>query len=1069
MVELIALGPLELRHNGRRYTLGPLKNRRVLAVLLHARGKPVSVETLMARVWGESEFSDNSVATMRSYLSKLRRQLDEAGLGERLPPCESGGYRLIARPDEVDVLRFEQLGNRARAAAARGDAETAIGLLRDAEALWRGEPLPEFTANEWAASVRSRLAEDLVRVKEQRIGLELERGGHADLIGELQELVAQNPFAQQAVYSWMLALYRSGRHADALKVYQDTYRRFDDELGTPPSARLQRLNRQIIEQDPALDLPAAPTAAATPGPAATSHAPPARPATSTSPVVCNLPRDTSEFTGRAFQLATLLGDFRSPEDDDHATAPPVYVLYGMPGIGKTATAVRAAHSMAHRFPDGVHYVNLRGYSETAHCDPHEALAILLRTSGAATELPESLDERAAWWREWTARHDTLVVLDNACETRQVAPLLPVAPSCRAIVTSRVRLPGLDGARDVLVDALSTKESMRLFRRVAGASRTTDDAALRRVVEACGRHPLALQLLAGRYRHRTSWDLEYLHKRLTQSHDPLSEFDPSLAQAFQFSYTELTAQARLLLRRLALHTGPVITLGGVSALLGTDPSSARAAVEALQDAHLLSEEPIGCFSLHDLVRAFAVQACRREEPEAAARCASRRLLAYYLHSADRADRLANPRRRRLRILTEPDERPVHPEEFDDENEASGWLDLERTNLLAAARTAVESAPRYVPRFAHVLAATLKLWGARRVAARLHSQAVDELRDGIERRSLAQALTDRADILAQERPSDALDDASEALAIYEQLSDEAGCADALLQMGRVHVAAGRNQEALDTLHRPLRLYRSSGDLFHQAETLNVQGVALHYLGDHAAAQERFRLMLTLARRLDDPHLESQALNNLGDLALLEERHDDAREYFEQARDLNRRFGSVRSRAIVECNLAAIYKISGEPERALSALRRALDTYRDGGDTSGEADTLVTLGETYAEMNRRQEALLHFTRAEEVSRGIENGYEQQRALIGIADVQRASGRANLARATYERALRIARNLDYSLGSARAMDGLAHTATHSPDGRDAARAYGEEALTIYAKLGSAAEAATLKRFLLSTKATGS
>lgn len=1072
MVDLFALGPLELWHEGTQYELGPVQ-RRVLAVLLHARGEPVSVEKLTERVWEDGEPPANSLETMRTYICKIRRRLEDAGNEARLESLPPRQYRLRVRQDGVDLLRFGHLLARARAAIGKGDAETAVALLREAEALWRGDPLAEFTG-EWAASVRTRLREDLLRVKQARIGQELELGRHADLVGELGELVAENPFAQQLVHLRMLALYRSGRHAEAQEAYQATYRRFA-RMGMRPGAELQKLNQRIIAQDPELDLnlnsrPGAEARAgavpSAPEPARGAEQPAEAPAAARPSG--NLPRDTRDFTGRTGELAALLADPVHADGDD-GTATPVTVLYGMPGIGKTATAVRAAHRMKDRYPDGAYYVDLRGYSDQSRCEPREALALLLRTSGAAAELPDSLDERAARWREWTARHRALVVLDNAYATQQVTPLLPGAPGCRAIVTSRVRLAGLDGAQLLFLDALSANEAMELFSRVAGAARTSDQAALAQIVDACGRHPLALQLLAGRFRHRESWDLEHLHDRLVQADDPLEEFDAGLSQTFQLSYAELGDGARKLLRRLALHTGPDTTVGGVSALLGTDTPTAGQGIEALQDAHLLTEARRGRYSLHDLVRAFALQVCRRDEPEAVRHAATDRLLSYYLCGADRADRLVHPRRRRLPVgNTEVAEVPLDAKEFADADEASVWLDVERANLLSAACTAKDSAPSHVVGFSHVLAPTLRSWGVWRLAAELHANAVSVLRSGSDRRALAQALTDRAGIRAQECPSGALDDTSEALSLFEQLGDAEGTAAALLQLARGRVAAGRLDSALRTLDRALRLHEERGDRYSQAEVLNVQGVALHYRGDHRAAAERFRAMLRLAEELEDLQLESQGHNNMGDLAVRQERYEDARDHFEKSLALARRFGGLRDCVILEANLAVVYNAMGEPERALESLQRALTSYRAGGETSGEADTLIALGETFANMGRRQEALLHFTKAEEVARSIDNAYEQQRALVHMADLQRASGRLNQAMGIYERALRISRKINYRLGSARALDGLARgSALTSARGR--ARAWGEEALALYKRLGAKAEVASLRSFLGDLKATGS
>jgi DNA-binding SARP family transcriptional activator len=550
MVNLLALGPIELWSEGRQHPLGSLKERCVLAVLLHARGEPVSMETVAACVWDDGEPPQDTVGNIRTYISRLNKRLRKVGDVVRVERCSPGRYRLRAAPGAVDLTCFRDLRTRARAAVGRHDAEEAIALLREAEALWRGEPLREF-GGDWAKPLSHRLHEDLLRVKEERISLELALGGHADLVGELHELVARNPFAQRAVGFLMKALYRSGRHADALDVYRNTYRLLGERLGIRPDAGLQRLNRQIIDQDPELDREAQPPAGATARrPAAAGHdAAPGRRAAGT------LPRDTAEFTGRTGQLAILLAESGREDDGEAAdagTSLPLTVVYGMAGIGKTATAVRAAYRLRERYPDGQFYVDLRGYSEQSRCEPREALALLLGSCGAATDLPDSLDERAARWREWTARHRALVVLDNARATYQVNPLLPGAPTCRAIVTSRNRLSGLDGATPVFLDVLSLNEGMELFTRIAGAARTRDRVTLSHVVDACGRHPLAIQLLAGRYRHRDSWDLEHLLERLTEAQDPLEEFDEALTAAFQLSYAELDGRSQHLLRLLALR-------------------------------------------------------------------------------------------------------------------------------------------------------------------------------------------------------------------------------------------------------------------------------------------------------------------------------------------------------------------------------------------------------------------------------------------------------------------------------------------------------------------------------------
>ncbi|GAB2768830.1 AfsR/SARP family transcriptional regulator [Streptomyces daliensis] len=1136
MVELLALGPLELWHEGRQYELGSVKERRVLAVLLHARGEPVSVDALMARVW-DDEMPRTAVETLHSYLSRLRGHLRQAvgGLAWVEHPSSRLYQLRVDNPDDVDLLRFQRLRNDAQSAAGRGDRELAVGLLTTAEALWRGQPFAEFTGG-WADSARARLNEDHLRVREARIRLELEMGRHADLIGELHELAAENPLAQQITAALMLALYRSGRHVEALALYQNTYRRLRRELGIEPGPELREMHCRILEQDPVLlgsgQGDGAP-GTVTGTPVATAEEGRTEPA----PAPSTLPRDTRHFTGRLDELATLLAESDAAQGGDiadldgadgadgtpvppasrgpdpagtvapaatvgpagsaapaatvdsartvapaatvtpartaapvgNATALPLTVVHGMPGVGKTALALRAAHRLSARYPDGQFYVDLRGYSPQPRYEPAEALAALLRAAGAGQsgdELPDSLDELTSRWREWTARRRVLLILDNARDAEQVTPLLPGAAACRAIVTSRNRLAGLDGASWLYLDVLSASEAATLFTRVAGASRASDTVALRRLVEACGCHPLALQLLAGRFRHRESWDLQHLVDLLDQAPDTLDEFDDGVASAFQLSYAGLDTSTRRLFRRLALHPGPDLTLDGAAALAGADTARTRREVEELLDRHLLEEPVRGRYRLHDLARAFGRRACRGDEPAEGCRDALQRLLSLFLTAADRADRLAHPQRRRLPVGAERESAYVTG--FADRDEALVWLAVERANLLAVARTAAAQAPAYAALFPHVLAQVLKLWGAWDVAAELHGAAVAALRESGDRRALAQTLVERADVLAQGHHEEALRCAREALALFDALGDPRGRADALLQTGRARLAAGQGTAALRDLDQALALYRDIGARHGEAETLNVRGVALHYGGDYEAAVECFLAMLAICEALQDPHGQAQALNNLGEIQWLEGHYERAREYYERSLTLVRDFGGRQELAILDTNLGGVHRATGDTERALACFHRALASYRASCDTSGEADTLISLGTAYADMNRKGEALLHFNMAEEVARRTGNAYERQRALIGVGGVQRESGRFTTAMEIYEEARRVASEIGFPLGSAHALAGLARTSL-SAHSIEEARSYGEQALTLYRDLGAEAEAGALTGLMRGLGETGS
>jgi DNA-binding SARP family transcriptional activator len=1065
-VDLLVLGPLELWHDQRQHELGSLKERCVLAVLLHARGEPVAVDTLVDRVW-DGEPPPSALDTLHSYLSRLRGRLRRA-VGDdlvRVVRPSSRQYQLRADPDDIDLLRFGRLRSEAVAAAARNERELAVGLLRTAEALWRGEPLAEFADNSWAQSARVRLAEDHRRVREERIGLEMELGRHADLVGELQELASQNPFAQQVIGSLMLVLYRSGRHDEALAVFRDTRTRLHRSQGIEPTAELQQLHLRMLEQDQELlRSETEPTARLVPFSSSAASAAPLAPDRSVEPRNC-LPRDTPDFVGRVSELRILLAE--AAVGDDASTALPVTVIHGMPGIGKTALAVHTAHLLTPAYPDAQLYVDLRGHSGQQPLEPADALAGLLHATGRHGELPPAVDERIALWRDWTARRRALVVLDNARDAAQVAPLLPGSPACRVLVTTRNRLAGLEGAASLFLDGLSGQEAASLFARVAGTSRVAaEPEELEQVADACACHPLALQVLASRFRHREAWDLQHLLDRLARASRPLQEFDALIDAVFRFSYTELGARTQELFRLLALHPGPDLTLSAAAALAGPDfgdePTRLERCVEELLDSSLLEEPVRGRYRLHDLTRSYAAQVGLDTDTERIRRSATDRLAAHYLATAYRADRLARPHRRAVPLpLPHGTASWTGPGvALSDADEASVWLTVERANLTAVASLAAAEHPQYAVLYPRVLAKSLKLWGAWGVASELFEAALPALRATGNRALLAQTLTARADLLAQCNHGEALESATEALSIHEELQDAHGRADALFQSGRARLAAGHGDTALPVLDQALALYRTVGDPAGEADCLNVQGAALSYAGRYDEALGKVQRMEAIYERLPDPHGLAQALNNRGELHFLKGRYEDARNCYERSLVLMRQYGGRVDLAILSTNLGGVHQAMGRTDEALTHFERALAAHRASGDSLGEADALIGTGTAHARSGRRGEALLHFTMAERIAVGIDNPYERLRALIGAADVQRESGRLDLASQGYERALEVAERAHFALGSAHALAGLARTAALSrPAGP--ADGYGAQAAARYRSLGAETEATDLLRFL--------
>jgi len=259
-VEFRILGPLEVREQGRSLPLGGAKQRALLAILLLHPNEVVSTDRLIDGLWGERPPS-TATKTLQVYVSQLRKKL-----GKELLVSHPPGYLLRVDEGARDLDRFEALVSEAKGAA---EPYAAAAKLREALALWRGSPLADFAYYAFAVSEVERLSELRLAALEERLELELALGLHADLIGELEALVAEHPFRERLPWQLMLALYRCGRQAEAIEVYEQARRALREELGLDPGKSLRDLHQAILRQDPSLDLAAEPV----PAPAVSSSMP----------------------------------------------------------------------------------------------------------------------------------------------------------------------------------------------------------------------------------------------------------------------------------------------------------------------------------------------------------------------------------------------------------------------------------------------------------------------------------------------------------------------------------------------------------------------------------------------------------------------------------------------------------------------------------------------------------------------------------------------------------------------------------------------------------------------------
>ena len=696
-MEFRLLGQVELWDGDRRCELGSTKERYVLAMLLLADRKPVSIDSMIDGVWENAP--SKARASIHTYITRLRGRLDrEFANGNAHIVSRAGAYALEVDPELVDVQRFRELHKQARSIADSGDDAEAIRLLAQAERLWRGQPLSDLRG-EWAENRRTALGNEHRAGIGKRIALELDAGRHNDLVAELSGLVTQHPYDEAFVEYLMVALYRCGRQSDALEVYRQARNRLVSELGTEPGPALRVTHDRILAGDPGLLTPAT-----------RGRSPSAR-------LADNLPRDIQTFTGRGNELDRLYAMLESTP-----TAVTSALLTEWPASARRRS--RPTSAPARRPVSGrSDLLDLRGHDPHRNpLDPADGLEILLRMVGKdSSRIPETLEERVALWRERLAERRVLLMLDDAERADQVSPLLPGAPGCLVLVTSRSRLVGLNGVRSLSLEVLAPEEASLLFRQTVGQDRRLDAHAVNEVVRLCGYLPLAITISATLLRNRPARSIEAHVAKLTRTKNRLAQLrvgDLDLATAFELSYRDLSPDRRRAFRRLGLHIGADLTVDAAAALIDCDRSEAEDALEELIDHHLIEEPHSGRARFHDLLREYARECAAREESKDEPRRAAQRLLDFYLNTADQADRVLYSYQHRADASFSSAASDI----VGDARTATDWLRDERVNLVACARYADEYGfPAYAVRFSSVLATFLKQSAHWDDAGRLHETA------------------------------------------------------------------------------------------------------------------------------------------------------------------------------------------------------------------------------------------------------------------------------------------------------------------------------------------------------------
>lgn len=884
-----ALGPLEVAGADGWQRVAAAKPRALLAILVAGRGRPVSVDRLVDELWDDAA-PRSAINLIQQYVRQIRQLLGDPA-GERLR-TRAPGYELPLGENELDVAHFECLVERASGLIERGDRAVAADVLVDALDLWRGEPFADVPKSSRLAAEAERLEQLRLTATESRIAADLELGRHATAVPELTELTAEHAVRERLWELLMLALYRSGRQADALEAYRRLYAILDTELGVEPARGVRDLHQRILVADPGLDPPPA-APAAVPGPSL--------------PVPRQLPPDVSGFVGRVDALARL--DALVP-DGPASGGPVIATVTGMGGVGKTALAVHWGHRVADRFPDGQLYVNLRGFDEAGQRQPEAVLHSFIEALGVAPErIPADIDAQAGLYRSLLAERRILVLLDNARDVEHARPLLPAGPGCMAVVTSRDRLTGLvaaAGAHPTPVDLLTDTESRQLLVNRIGADRVdAEPGAVAALVEACGGLPLALGIV-GAHAASGAARLGELAADLRDSATGLDAFSggdagSDVRAVFSWSYRQLSPTAARVFRLLGLHPGPDISTPAITSLAALTARETRAALAELQRHHLIGSHQSSRYVCHDLVRAYATELVDADS-DADRHEAMRRVLDHYLQTAFLAVRHINP----YKVLEEPayreDREPS--EEVASFEEAMDWFATEHLVLLAVIEQAnrwrfdrhtwqLASAARdFLQRRGHwrdqIASQEIAVEAARRAGDRAaeatvyrggataycrlgrHDEAIDQLRTALDlceevgddsgleltHSALAQALAEAG------RPTEALGHAQRALELHRAAGHEYWAGDALNQIGWLHAQLGDYHSAIRHCEESLRLTQQHDNQLGQASAWDSLGYAHHQLGNFRQALACYQSSLRMLAAVGDRYNEAEVLEHIGD---------------------------------------------------------------------------------------------------------------------------------------------------------------------------------------------------------------
>ncbi|MEV6000301.1 BTAD domain-containing putative transcriptional regulator [Streptomyces griseomycini] len=959
------LGPLEVWAGGERVRLGGTIQERVLATLLLDPGRVVPVARLVEAAWGETPPATAS-HQVRKAVADLRRRLASGG---EVISTDGPGYRVLTSAGSLDLLDFDARIQAADQAVAEGRSGDACSALQSALDLWQG-PVLAGAGGPVVDRAATALEERRLAAVEQLNDLRLGLGASGELVADLRALVDAHPLREKLRGQLMLALYRSGRQADALEEYAKVRELLVEELGVDPGPHLVKLHEGILRESTELAAP---------------QGRPSAPAERREPV-CMLPYALPDFTGRDKELAVLLDRVRAERwPGEHSAR--VVAVDGMGGTGKTSLAVRAAHQLAAEFPDGQLYVDLRGFTpgEQSPVSASTALGMLLRALGTPSErIPEDLPGRTAAWRASLAGRRMLLLLDNASDAAQILPLLVAPPGCLVLVTSRVRLLDLDGVEWISLGLMPPEDSATLVARTLGAARVAaEPEAAAELVELCGHLPLALRIATARLRNRPRWTVQHLVERLRDENhrmDELKSGDRSVSATLQLSYLAMDERYRYAFRVLALHPSATIDAHSAAAMLDVGVRDAEDILELLLDVHLLQQPELSQYTFHDLVRSFAQSRCGPTTERADAG-ALERLLRYYMTATDVACDVLFPGRtsRSHGIPRHEGELP----ELLEEKTARLWFVREHQGLLAAVELADRLGhDRHTGWLVRNLAFHLNAGGyfeEFRTLGRLAVRAARRLNDPVLLSISLSSLGVACWKLGAFEEGIAV--AREGRAIAIRLRDRDAEAHSESTLGLLMSMLGRYDEALPMLEQAIRLARELGSPRAEAQTQTNLSSLYARWGRYPEAAAAARRALELHGGTADPVNETMALADLAFAQLGLGQYAEARASLNRALDLCDDSMPQGDVALVLALSAEVAHRLGDSGTVPELAERAWALARSGGTPVRQARTENVLGRLHTAQGQYSSAMALHAHALELASAISFRSEEASAHLGMA----------------------------------------------------------------------------------------